>query len=171
MNIRKTMINELEILIEMYAKARSFMAAHGNPDQWKNGYPSRDRVIADIESGCSYVCEHDGRIIATFFYKKGDDATYREIFDGQWLNNTPYGVVHRITSDGTVKGAASFCFDWAFEQCGNLKIDTHKDNYIMQKMLEKNILIVYNLYVLKEKCIKNKKKAQNITKIKSCMIP
>ena len=37
-------------------------------------------------------------------------------------------------------------------------------------MLEKNILIVYNLYVLREKCIKNKKKAQNITKIKSCMI-
>ena len=32
------------------------------------------------------------------------------------------------------------------------------------------MLIVYNLYVLKEKCIKNEKKAQNITKIKSCMI-
>ena len=39
-----------------------------------------------------------------------------------------------------------------------------------KKMLEKNILIVYDLYVLKEKCIKNKKKAQDITKIKSCMI-
>ena len=39
-----------------------------------------------------------------------------------------------------------------------------------KKMLEKSMLIVYNLYVLKEKCIKNEKKAQNITKIKSCMI-
>ena len=32
------------------------------------------------------------------------------------------------------------------------------------------MLIVYNLCILKEKCIKNEKKAQNITKIKSCMI-
>ncbi len=32
------------------------------------------------------------------------------------------------------------------------------------------MLIVYNLYVLKEKCIKNKKRAQNTTKIKSYLI-
>ena len=32
------------------------------------------------------------------------------------------------------------------------------------------MLIVYNLYVLKEKCIKNDKRTQNITKIESCII-
>lgn len=138
MNIRKTTLKETELLMEMYANARAFMAEHGNPDQWKDSYPGHARIIADIESGCSYVCEHDGRIIATFFYKEGDDTTYRKIFDGQWLNDRPYGVVHRITSDGTVKGAASFCLDWAFEQCWNLKIDTHRDNYVMQRLLEKN---------------------------------
>ena len=37
-------------------------------------------------------------------------------------------------------------------------------------MLEKRMLIVYNLCVLKEKCIKNKEKAQNITKVESCII-
>ena len=85
-----------------------------------------------------YVCEDQGRIIATFYYREGPDDTYFRIYDGEWLNTEPYGVVHRITSDGTVKGAASFCLDWAFEQCGNLKIDTHRDNRIMQHMLEKN---------------------------------
>lgn len=45
--------------------------------------------------------------------------------------------MHRITSDGTIKGAASFCLDWAFSQCGNLKIDTHQDNHIMQHLLDK----------------------------------
>lgn len=138
MNIRKTTIDELDLIMEMYADARSFMAKHGNPNQWKDGYPRRDRIISDIASGCSYVCEHDGRIIATFYYRKGEDDTYREIFEGQWLNDSPYGVVHRITSDGTIKGAASFCLDWAFGQCGNLKIDTHKDNYVMQRLLKKN---------------------------------
>ena len=43
-----------------------------------------------------------------------------------------------FNSDGTVKGAASFCLNWAFEQCGNLKIDTHRDNRIMQHLLDKN---------------------------------
>ncbi len=138
MNIRKTTLNELEMLVEMYANARSFMARHNNPHQWKNGYPGRDRVISDIDSGCSYVCEHNGRIIATFFYRNGNDDTYLKIYNGRWLNEKPYGVVHRITSDGTVKGAASFCLDWAFNQCGNLRIDTHKDNYIMQRLLKKN---------------------------------
>ena len=39
-----------------------------------------------------------------------------------------------------------------------------------KKMLEKSMLIVYNLYVLEEKCIKNDKRTQNITKIESCII-
>nr|WP_330399667.1 hypothetical protein [Mediterraneibacter gnavus] len=54
-----------------------------------------------------------------------------------WLNDAPYGVVHRIASDGTVKGAASFCLNWAFSQCQNLKIDTHQDNLVMQSLLAK----------------------------------
>ena len=34
--------------------------------------------------------------------KEGEEYTY----DGQWKNDAPYGVVHRITSSGKVKGAA-----------------------------------------------------------------
>ena len=61
-----------------------------------------------------------------------------QVIEGAWLNEEPYGVVHRITSDGTVKGAASACLTWAFGQCGNLKIDTHRANVVMQNMLKKN---------------------------------
>lgn len=60
------------------------------------------------------------------------------IHQGQWLDDSPYGVVHRITSDGTIRGAASFCLNWALEQCGNIKIDTHRENQAMRKMLAKN---------------------------------
>ena len=70
--------------------------------------------------------------------KEGIDPTYLKIYDGQWKNDAPYGVVHRITSSGKVKGAASFCLDWAFSQCGNLKIDTHENNVVMQNLLKKN---------------------------------
>lgn len=137
MIIRKTRLEELDLLMKMYDNARLFMAVHGNPLQWGQNYPKRTLIASDIESGCSYVCEEHGKIIATFFYRKGADDTYRRIYNGEWLNERPYGVVHRITSDGTIKGAASFCLDWAFSQCGNLKIDTHQDNHIMQHLLDK----------------------------------
>ena len=60
------------------------------------------------------------------------------IYEGESLNEAHYGVVHRITSDGSIRGAASYCLQWALEQCGNLKIDTHRDNIVMQHLLDKN---------------------------------
>lgn len=91
----------------------------------------------DIRMGNAYVCEENNRVIAVFYYAFENDVTYTTIYDGNWLNDAPYGVVHRIASDGTVKGAASFCLNWAFSQCQNLKIDTHQDNLVMQSLLAK----------------------------------
>lgn len=137
MKIRNTTPADLDILLKLYDNARSFMAAHGNPAQWGTSYPSRGLVESDIERGCSYVCEEHQNVIATFYYRFGADDSYRRIFSGDWLDETPYGVVHRITSDGTIRGAGSFCLDWALSQCGNLRIDTHRDNRVMQHVLEK----------------------------------
>ena len=138
MEIRKTKPEELNILIRMYENARIFMASHGKPLQWGNTYPEPQILMDDISSGNSYVCVEHDKIIATFYYKEGIDDTYVRIYEGQWLNEAPYGVVHRITSDGTIRGAASFCLNWAFNKCGNLKIDTHRDNIVMQHLLDKN---------------------------------
>lgn len=129
---------DLDILLNLYKNARMFMAAHNNPTQWGTNYPTRQLLESDILEGCSYVCEEHSKIIATFYYHFGEDDTYRKIYNGQWLDEAPYGVVHRITSDGTIKGTASFCLDWALTQCGSLKIDTHRDNHVMQHLLEKN---------------------------------
>lgn len=138
MEIRKAKLEDLEILLKMYESARMFMTSHGNPTQWGSTYPPKALLAQDIEDGNSYVCEEHGNIIATFYYKEGRDDTYTKIYNGQWLDESPYGVVHRITSDGTIRGAASFCLNWALEQCRNLRIDTHRDNVVMQHMLDKN---------------------------------
>ena len=138
MEIRKTKTEEFEQVMAIYAYARQFMAEHGNPNQWGKIKPSKEQVLADIEAGNSYVCVEEGQIAAVFFYHKGVDPTYLQIYEGQWLNDKEYGVVHRIASAGTVKGAGSFCLQWAFSQCGNLKIDTHIDNIVMQNTLKKN---------------------------------
>ena len=75
---------------------------------------------------------------AVFYFAAEEDPTYGVIKDGAWLSDAPYGVVHRIASGRAVKGAASFCLEWAFGQTGNIRIDTHENNIPMQNMLKKN---------------------------------
>lgn len=138
MQIRKSTLKDLDTILTLFESARNFMATHGNPSQWGTTYPATALLEQDITYGNSYVCEEDGEIAATFFYKEGRDDTYAKIYEGQWLDDASYGVVHRITSSGKVHGAASFCLNWALEQCKSLRIDTHRDNVVMQHMLDKN---------------------------------
>ena len=127
--------------MEIYAYARAFMAKTGNPNQWgPTNWPPADLIHEDIRNGNSYVCVNDDeRVIGTFFFTQGKDIepTYRAITDGAWLDDSAYGVVHRIASDGSEKGVGQFCLGWAYEQCGHLRIDTHTDNKVMQNLLKK----------------------------------
>ena len=138
MEIRKAQEKDLETLLKIYAHAREFMAKTGNPDQWKSSYPDEEKVSGDIAQGVCYVCVQDGEIEGVFSYLQGPDPTYQKIDDGKWLNEDPYGVVHRVAGRGHVHGVADRCLAWAFDQCGNLRIDTHRDNRVMQHILEKN---------------------------------
>lgn len=140
MIIRRAEECDFSRIMEIYAYARSYMASHGNPNQWgPTNWPPEDLIHEDIRLGCSYVCEHEGRVIGVFYFNQGHDIepTYRAIEDGEWLGGGDYGVVHRIAGDGSVKGVGAFCINWAFGQCGHLRMDTHSDNKIMQNLLEK----------------------------------
>ena len=141
MKIRKTTEKDIDRVMSIYARARSFMAETGNPNQWgPTNWPPEELIQNDIREGNSYVClGDDDRVIGTFFYTKRKDIepAYREIWDGVWKDESEYGVVHRIASDGSEKGTGRFCLEWAFGQCGHLRIDTHPDNTIMQKLLDK----------------------------------
>lgn len=138
MTIRKTRMDDLARVQEIYAGAREYMAKSGNPTQWGAHKPPVDQVIRDINAGKSYVCEKDGEIIAVFYFAVEEDETYQVIYDGAWLNDAPYGVLHRVAVSSQEKGIGSFCVKWAFAQCKNLRIDTHENNIAMRKMLEKN---------------------------------
>ena len=143
MKIRKSRSEDLERMLRLYADARVFMAEHGNPTQWANGYPEPEMLQEDIRAGVSYVCEDDqGRVVGTFVFFVGEDESYKVIEQGDWKDHrVPYGVVHRITSqrgEGAPRGVGSFCLQWCFEQCGNVRIDTHRDNLPMQRALAKN---------------------------------
>ncbi|MBQ8932739.1 MAG: GNAT family N-acetyltransferase [Lachnospiraceae bacterium] len=139
MRIRHSAEQDLDRMMEIYSGARKFMAEHGNPHQWgPTNWPPEELIRNDIKSGNSYVCLNDaGNVIGTFYFIQGKDIepTYRDISEGAWLDDSPYGVVHRIASDGSERGIGTFCINWAFEQCGHLRIDTHGDNHTMQELL------------------------------------
>ena len=141
MRIRNSTEQDITRIMEIYAHARQFMAEHGNPNQWgPTNWPPCKLIEEDIRTKNGYVCESDdGRVIAVFFFVKGKDIepVYRVITEGSWKDDSAYGVVHRIASDGSEKGIGTFCLNWAFSQCGHIRIDTHPDNTVMQALLEK----------------------------------
>jgi len=125
-------------MLQIYAAAREYMHANGNPTQWPGDYPPRESLEDNIATGRSYVCVNENDdVLATFYFAVEDDPTYREI-DGKWLDDTaPYGVVHRIARRAGASGVGAFCIEWAFAQCGNLRIDTHENNGTMRDVLDR----------------------------------
>ena len=140
MDIRHSTDKDFERIMETYEHARMFMAEHGNPNQWgPTQWPPEQLIHDDISSQTSYVCVHENKIVGTFFFSAGEDIepTYQRIENGKWIGDNAYGVVHRLAGDGSVKDIGKFCLDWAYQQCGHLRVDTHEDNIIMQNLLRK----------------------------------
>ena len=142
MRIEKARREQLPEILDIYERARGFMAENGNPSQWGGGYPARELLKRDLERGELYLCLEGEKIAAVFMFFVGEEPSYREIFEGGWKNERPYGTLHRIASSGIVKGAAGFCIRWCQEQCRergvDMRGDTHRDNLPMQRALEKN---------------------------------
>ncbi|WP_436415584.1 GNAT family N-acetyltransferase [Petrimonas sp.] len=138
MRIRPSTHSDLPQLLQIYETARRFMQQTGNAGQWMDGYPKEELLISDIKQGHSYVClNENNEIVGTFYYIVGEEPTYLNIYEGSWLNNDSYGVIHRIASSGKQKGIAETCINWCLEKCRNLRIDTHRDNKVMQNILQK----------------------------------
>lgn len=137
MQIRNASVNDLPVLLELFAGARRFMAEKGNPGQWWGGYPTEEMLREDIRLEQLYVCEEDAHIYAAFVLVFGEDPTY-QVIEGAWKNDRPYGALHRIASTGERRGMADAIVRWAFAKHGNLRGDTHELNLPMQQAFERN---------------------------------
>lgn len=135
-NIEKAQPCDLERILEIYERARRFMRENGNPNQWKNVHPPKESLTQNIEEQKLYVLKADGVIHGVFFFDKGPDPTY-DYIEGKWLNDDEYFVIHRIASSGEVRGVLKSCVEYCLQFTSNIKIDTHADNHVMQKGLEK----------------------------------
>ncbi len=147
MLIRKTTKEDIKEIMPIFEEARKTIAALGI-DQWQNGYPSEEVILADIEKDQSYLCELDGRICGTFAMLEDGEPTYDKIFDGHWLTgdeSQDYIAIHRVAISVSSRGSGlsgriiGYATDFAKQKRRkSLRIDTHRGNVVMRRMLEKN---------------------------------
>ena len=138
MTIRTATEADLPAIMKVLEAGRSIMLASGNLHQWPEGYPTREMVLGDIGPGYGKVMEEDGRIVAYFACIPSPDPTYAVIEGGQWLDDEKtYYVIHRIASYPEVHGVFQTLMDYLEGITDNVRIDTHKDNKIMQGLLAK----------------------------------
>ncbi len=136
MTIRNATADDLPALTQVYARARQFMKEAGNPTQWSPNYPSTEVLQADIAKNALYVCVQDDRIVGVFALLPGEEPTY-QVINGAWHADIPYATIHRVASDGSCRGIAQACFDFAKGRYSYLRIDTHADNLPMQAVIQK----------------------------------
>lgn len=138
MFIRKAGKEDITACMEIYEVARGHMRAEGNTEQWINGYPSRSLLDHDVEGGNLYlICDEKGAH-GVFMLKDGPDPTYGVIYDGAWLNDDKYVVIHRIAGDGTARGILRNAVEFASQKADSIRIDTHASNISMRAALERN---------------------------------
>jgi GNAT superfamily N-acetyltransferase len=145
--IRKAKKSEIPSLMTIFEEARGTIAALGI-DQWQNGYPSEDVIITDVEKEQSYLCELDGVICGTFAMLTESEPTYDKIYDGHWLTGDEshdYIAIHRVAISVSSRGSglSGKIIEHAAEFARkngrkSLRIDTHRGNKVMRRMLEKN---------------------------------
>lgn len=135
---RHSTMEDLPIILQLRDQAREIMRSYGNVNQWPEGYPLEEKFINDIKDECSFVMiDAAGSVVGTFAFIPGPDITYKVIYDGQWLNDEPYHVIHRIASTPDSHGILDALLDHCEAIAPNIRIDTHEDNLIMRKGLEK----------------------------------
>ena len=161
MVIRPATPADIPALRPVFEAAKAIMRADGNPDQWSApGFPDDSLLLRDIARGGGFVIEsrwpvaavHDDRatvmpgltghlsepkLVAYFALLPSPEPTY-DYIDGAWLTDEPYGVIHRMASYPEVHGIFSTVLDFASARYAHLRIDTHRDNRIMQHLIEKH---------------------------------
>ena len=138
-NVREARPSDITDIVLVMEAAKKIMRQSGNMYQWGDGYPSEAVIISDMEKHGGFVIEDAGRIVAYFAFLSSPEPTYSKIYDGKWLDDVQsYHVVHRIASFPDVHGIFSSIMDFCFLHDSNIRIDTHKDNRIMQHNIVKH---------------------------------
>ena len=151
MTIREAKPADIADIMLVMEAAKGIMRASGNMHQWADGYPSEDAITTDMEKKGGFVIEDANmKVVGYFAFLASPEPTYAQIYEGQWVDDVQsYHVVHRIASYPDVHGIFSAIMDFCFSRDTNIRIDTHRDNKIMQhNLLKHNFTYCGIIYLL-----------------------
>ena len=144
MEFRQAKISDLDQIVEIIELSKKYLK-ETKVDQWQDGYPAKEDLRRDIESGNSYVLTNKDEIVATTVISLDVESTYNSIFNGEWITNEDYIVMHRVAVHDKYKGKGIFkelikeAESLALNKgISSIKIDTHRDNISMQRAVVKN---------------------------------
>ena len=157
MKLRKALPEDQAAVVALYREAQAFLRAQGI-DQWQDGYPNAASFQQDVKDGAAWVAEEGGRVVATACLAFGREPTYDKIYEGAWGVEAPeYAFLHRIAVSGDCKGKSvpGLFFGELERQARErglpcLRGDTHRQNKIMQRVMEKNGLAFRGVIYLED---------------------
>ena len=137
--IREALPTDIEEIMQVMDAAKKIMRQSGNLHQWGENYPSEAVLSSDMKQHGGFVIEDAKKIVGYFAFLPSPEPTYAKIYDGMWLDDIQsYHVVHRIASLPDAHGIFKSIMDFCFAHDSNIRIDTHRDNHIMQHNIEKH---------------------------------
>lgn len=141
--IRLANYNDKNEILEITMHAKESFKKQ-NSDQWSGVYPDWEDFKLDIDAKRMYVYLVDNKVIAFCAISNEKEKSYDYIYDGEWILDEPYIVIHRIAvnknfyNQGIAKKLFVFAEDVALKQGIKLiKVDTHRKNIPMQNLLER----------------------------------
>lgn len=157
MMLRKAVIEDRASVEALYQEAKDFLKACG-VDQWQDGYPDGESFVRDVAEGNAWVVEDGDQVVATAYLGIGREPTYETIYEGTWVAEpVKYAFLHRIAVAGSCKGKGvpELFFRQLEEEARKhgllvLRGDTHRDNKIMQRVMEKNGLSYRGIIYLED---------------------
>ena len=134
---RKAKLEDIDEIMVAVEDARALLKEEGN-GQWQFGYPNRDDFLNDINNNDLYVVLSDDGEIASVCAITGYEEAYMHLYEGKWLTNYDYLVMHRVAVKKKYRGQGfgKALFEVFIEEgkkrgIKSLRIDTHKNNSLL----------------------------------------
>ena len=142
-NYRKATIEDIDQIMIAVEDARELLKMQGN-GQWQDGYPNTKDFINDINNGRLFVVldTNNPNLVVGVCALTYEEEDYQHLYEGKWLTDLPYMVMHRIAVRKEYRGQGYgkklfevFINQAQIEGFKSLRIDTHAGNMIMRNLI------------------------------------
>lgn len=131
----------MEQILPIIKDAQAYLKSNG-VDQWQDGFPNLETLTQDITSRESFLLYKNDEPVAFEVLSFEREELYHNPLEGSLKLKGKYATLHRtaVKASARGKGISHFMFDFAakYSKASGIKIlriDTHKDNKVMQHII------------------------------------